>query len=431
MRIIAIHGLVAALLLVGLAPSAEAQRGLTGTRYSEMPFPQPNLYPAGLGPGGRAQSLQAGERPIIMITGYWPPTNIMMREFSPSPIQNPGGWVGSNWEDRGYDIYAFFSDFSNGGGQGMGDLEVDYQDTSEDFWRIADSLKPIAVITFSRGLLDYKWEIEWNNRNLAQWGDDYSAPFQPTPSPPDNSVPAGTIRNSTLPVQDLLDAINAATLANITPWVDFAGDGGGFLSEFIGYHGVWYQSLHDDPADPAWCVAAGHVHVGSFMNLVKAVRALHQTLRATIRYVDEVIDPDTGDTVWFCPTTPHSSGAGAVLTAIGSQSITRNDLRLSVVKNVPNNFGLAFYGPTAQSPVPFGDGQRCVSAPLSRIMPAVPSTPGGNATVTLDFTQGPLASGASQVVAGSTWHFQFWLRDTPAGGSGFTASSGLSLTFMP
>ena len=70
--------------------------------------------------------------PHVLITGYWPPTNEMLRQWSQDPEQNPGGWVGENWEGRGYNIYAFFPEFPGGTGQnpkGDGDFEVDYQDT--------------------------------------------------------------------------------------------------------------------------------------------------------------------------------------------------------------------------------------------------------------------------------------------------------------
>lgn len=424
---------LSALLVASVVTTSEAtaQRGLSGEQYDRMPFEQPNLYPAGTGMGGRSPAFGAGERPKILLTGYWPPTNNMVRHFSPNPAQNPDGWEGSNWEGRGYDVYAYFAEYAGGGGQGEGDLEVDYQDTSADFWAIADQLQPIAVITFSRGFANKKWEVEWNNRNLQNWIDDYTPPLQPTPAPPDSTVPAGHVRNSTLPVQDIVNAVDAATLMNINAVIDFAGDGGGYLSEFIAYHGAWYQSKHADPNDPAWCVAGGHVHVGSMMSFNKTVRATHQTLRAVMRYVDEVTDSATGDTVWFCPTTPHSSGPGAVLTAIGSQSITRSDLQLKVVKNIPSTFGLAFYGPATQAPIPFGDGERCVAAPLYRISPAVQANSDGHSTVLVDFNHGAPASGAGQITGGATWHFQFWLRDQAAQGAGFTASSGLSLTFTP
>ena len=34
------------------------------------------------------------ERPKIMVTGYWPPTNEMVRHFSQDPDLNPDGWQG-------------------------------------------------------------------------------------------------------------------------------------------------------------------------------------------------------------------------------------------------------------------------------------------------------------------------------------------------
>ncbi len=69
-------------------------------------------------------------------------------------------------------------------GQGYGDLEVDYQDTSEDWWNIVDSINPIAIITFSRGFIDYSWELEWQYFNSINWVPDYTSPFLPTAVPP-------------------------------------------------------------------------------------------------------------------------------------------------------------------------------------------------------------------------------------------------------
>lgn len=232
----------------------------------------------------------------IMLTGYWPPTNNMLRPFSQNPAQNPEGWTGENWEDRGYDIYSFFPEFPDGVGKGVGDFEVDYQDTSEDFWRIVEEVRPVAIITFSRGNFDRSWEVERRQRNLSQWIDDYEAPFQPTPSPPDASVPAGHIRESTLPMQAIVDAVNEQTTLNA--YIDEVGFGGGFLSEFIAYHGVWYQSLHADPSDPYWVAAAGHIHVGfNYLNDNPAVvrNAMRTTLRTLTDYLDTVVpEPAAG-----------------------------------------------------------------------------------------------------------------------------------------
>ncbi len=225
----------------------------------------------------------------IMITGYWPPTNEMVRRFSNNPVQNPDGWIGDNWEGRGYDVYSFFPEFPNGIGQGEGDLEVDYQDTSADFWRIAAEVRPLAIITFSRGGIGLtpRWEIERYQRNLQTWVDDYTAPFQPTPSPPDGSAPAGFVRSSSLPLTEIREAVDGAAFG-----VDafISNDyGGGFLSEFIAYHGTWYQSLHSDPSDPNWTIAAGHIHVDQNMPLDKAIQATDITLRVLTEYLDTQI----------------------------------------------------------------------------------------------------------------------------------------------
>ena len=230
----------------------------------------------------------------IMLTGYWPPTNEGVRRFSTNPEQNPNGWVGGDWEDRGYDVYSFFPEFPDGVGQGVGDFEVDYQDTSEDFWRIVEEVHPVAIITFSRGNFDSSWEVERKQRNLDEWVPDYTAPFQPTPSPPDASVPAGFVRESTLPMADIVNAVNDADNLGLNAYIDHDGFGGGFLSEFMAYHGVWYQSLHSDPNDDFWTVAAGHIHVGGRVSNGKARNAVNVTLRTLTDYLDtQVPEPST------------------------------------------------------------------------------------------------------------------------------------------
>lgn len=221
----------------------------------------------------------------ILITGYWPPTNNMVRPFSTNPAQNPGGWIGGNWENRGYNIYSYFPEFPNGEGKGVGDFEVDYQDTSSDWWRITNVVKPVAIITFSRGSLGSRWEIENVQRNLQTWIDDYEAPFQPTPSPPDASVPANFVRYSSLPMVNIRNAVNSAGLG-VNAFIDQTGGGGGFVSEFMAYHGTWYKSLHDTSSDPDWCVAAGHIHVGTQVTTAQGFAATKISLRELITYVN-------------------------------------------------------------------------------------------------------------------------------------------------
>jgi hypothetical protein len=226
-----------------------------------------------------------------MLTGFWPPSNEMLRKFSTAPNQNPGGWQGQNWEGRGYDVYAYFPEFPGGVGsnpKGNGDFEVDYQDVSSDFWRITDNIHPVAILSYGQGAKP--WEIEYNARNLSGWDGDYLYPRGPTPSPPDNSVPAGYVRNSTLPVQAIADAINSSG-AGVNAWVDWDGDTGAFLCEYMAYHDAWYQSLHSDPCDQYSCLAAGFTHVSGSLSISTATTACEIALRATINYLDSQLTP--------------------------------------------------------------------------------------------------------------------------------------------
>ncbi len=258
-----------------------------------MPIARPSVLLAVLSLLLTTGIAQADHTNNILITGYWPPTNEMIRRFSPNPTQNPSGWIGGNWEGRGYNIMSYFPEFPGGVGVnpvGTGDFTVDYQDTSSDWWRITDQVKPVAIITFSRGSNGSNWEMEYRTKNRTTWVGDYVAPFQPTPSPPDASVPAETIRFSSLPMQNIVNSVNSAGLG-INAFIDSTSPdlAGGFLSEFIGYHGMWYQSLHQSASDAYQTVAAGHIHVGINTPVAAATTAAEISIRQLINYVDSVL----------------------------------------------------------------------------------------------------------------------------------------------
>ena len=227
------------------------------------------------------------ERIVILLTGYWPPTNEAIRLFSRSLMLNPEGWIGENWEDRGYNVVSYFPVFNppdcSDCGQGSGDLEVDYQDTSNDFWNIVDSLSPVAIVTFSRGYIDYSWELEWKYYNLTTWSNDFTPPYLPTPNPPESDVPINYIRYSSLPMDTIVAAIDSAGLG-LTAYIDYTDGAGGYLSEFKGYHGVWYKAEMDSLNIP--CYLAGHVHVGGLIDWETAHEAAKVTLREVIKIVD-------------------------------------------------------------------------------------------------------------------------------------------------
>ena len=244
-----------------------------------------------------ASTGEPGNTKNILLTGFWPPSNEMLRKFSPDPVQNPDGWQGQNWEGRGYDVYAYFPEFPGGTGsnpKGDGDFEVDYQDVSDDFWRITDDLHPVAILSYGQGA--GPWEIEYNARNLSSWSNDYQSPTQPTPAPPDSSEAAGYVRQSTLPVQEIADAINDAGIG-VNAWVDWSGNPGAFLCEYMAYHDAWYQSLHSDVADSHRCLVAGFTHVASNVSVSDATEASEIALRETIYYLDSQLGSSCGDGV--------------------------------------------------------------------------------------------------------------------------------------
>jgi pyrrolidone-carboxylate peptidase len=223
---------------------------------------------------------------VIMCTGFWNPTGSMLVPFSTDSELNPNGWQGGNWEGLGYDIYSYFpkpTDYT-------GMFEVDYQDTWDDFWNVTNQIHPFAIISFGAGT--GPWEIEYNARNLDLWLNDDNSPYQPTPCPPDNSASVGFIRHSSLPVQQIEDAVNEQT--TLRAWVDWDGNPGAYLCEYVAYLGMWYQSIHNSTVDPYPCRVAGFTHVNSGVAVDEAMKATKITIRETIHYLSSInIPPNT------------------------------------------------------------------------------------------------------------------------------------------
>lgn len=276
--------------------------------------------------GGLALSLlaatsvaRAGQTNNILITGYWPPTNEMLRPFSTDPTQNGGSWIGANWEGRGFNVHAHFPEFPGGttvNPWGNGDFEVDYQDTSADWTRITEQLKPVAIITFSRASTQREWQMEpayqrFRNpgevsppgRTIPQYTSDGRDILYPT-NVPMTAEPVGRVRNSTLPMQQIVNNVKAAypLLTDIDPHIaaynpaapDTFDYGGGYLSGYIGYHGAWYHDQNSAPGTPLRNFAAGHIHVGRSLNLAIAEESAKISLRTLIDHIAPLL-PRAGD----------------------------------------------------------------------------------------------------------------------------------------
>jgi pyrrolidone-carboxylate peptidase len=218
----------------------------------------------------------------VVLTGFWPPSNQMLSEFSTDKQLNPIGWQGRNWRGLGYDVYAFFPTFPGGtqtSPKGIGDFEVDYQDTLRDFQRIARKYKPAAIICYGMG--QGLWEIEQNAVIRTQWHDDYLPPTQPDTKGLKKMLPDG-IAHSTLPTDDIAAAVNAANIS-IKAWVDKQGDPGDFLCDYIACLAMAYQKQHNNPSQPDYCAAAGFIHLGPNVSLEQARQAQQITLETVLK----------------------------------------------------------------------------------------------------------------------------------------------------
>ena len=243
----------------------------------------------------------------VVLTGYWPPTNEMLRQWSTNPQHNPGQWQGRNWRGLGYDVYSFFPEFPPDGdpvGDPIGspgsvgsvgsDLQVDFQATSQDFWRIMDEHQPRVLITTSRGG-DIDWEleaIEGGHSGAAESAKDRadedwrSDAYGPITTPAQASVDPrswqaittyrnGVTLGSQLPLAEILTATQALQIANVE--IDQTGTSGNYLSGFMGLHGLFYNQ--QTPSN----VAAGHIHVGKTTSVAVATQLMETTLATVLK----------------------------------------------------------------------------------------------------------------------------------------------------
>ena len=130
----------------------------------------------------------------------------------------------------------------------------------------------------------------------------------------------------------------------------------------------------------------------------------------------------TGET--YCSIESNSTGAPALISAVGTASVTHNELVLAATP-LPGQTGLFYLG-TTQIELPFGNGWRCVGGQIVRLSPRLPEA--GVLREQLDFETPPLAG---RIVPGSRWNVQAWYRDPMAGGAFFNTSNALSVVFEP
>ncbi len=125
----------------------------------------------------------------------------------------------------------------------------------------------------------------------------------------------------------------------------------------------------------------------------------------------------------------NSTGLGARLLAVGTDSVTADDLELRAADLPPSQPVLFFQGLQqvgGGSGVTFGDGLRCAGGGVVRLETRTASAAGDAGT-----TAGLASVGG--VAAGDVRRYQAWYRDPSAGpcGTAFNLSNGLELTWLP
>ena len=132
----------------------------------------------------------------------------------------------------------------------------------------------------------------------------------------------------------------------------------------------------------------------------------------------------------YCLQSENSTGAAALMTPSGSNSVLANDLVLTVGPAPVGQIGIVYYGPE-RTLHPAGDGFMCVAGGASGLarLPFGVVDGSGTLTAALDNLSPPNAQ--SLITSGSTWRFQAYYRDPAGGASGINFSDAVEIVFQP
>ncbi len=130
----------------------------------------------------------------------------------------------------------------------------------------------------------------------------------------------------------------------------------------------------------------------------------------------------------YCTSTVNSSGRAATIRALGDAAVSHNNLKLFVEGAPALTRGHFRYG-TAQQQAPFGDSFSCVGGSVFVLRRVVTTNIANAGFLPLNYAAQTVP--AFVIQPGSTWHFQFTFRDLAAGGTGFSSSDAMTITFAP
>ncbi len=129
----------------------------------------------------------------------------------------------------------------------------------------------------------------------------------------------------------------------------------------------------------------------------------------------------------YCIAMPNSTGQVGRMNIVGQPSVSANNLTLQSYQLPPGQFCLFVYGQTETITLAY-DGFLCFSNPIIRQQLAF-TDPSGQASIPFDLANPVHPAGL--ILAGSTWNFQTFYRDTGFGVTAANLTLALRVTFCP
>jgi hypothetical protein len=137
----------------------------------------------------------------------------------------------------------------------------------------------------------------------------------------------------------------------------------------------------------------------------------------------------------YCAANPNSTGSTGHIGATGSTVRASNDVTLEASSLPNNSFGYFLTSRTQGLVIgPGGSmGNLCLGGSIGRYVgPGQIKNTGllGSFNLVLNLSQTPTPTGPVSVLAGETWNFQSWHRDSVGGAATSNFTNGVSITFM-
>ncbi|MEZ6016094.1 MAG: S8 family serine peptidase [Planctomycetota bacterium] len=136
----------------------------------------------------------------------------------------------------------------------------------------------------------------------------------------------------------------------------------------------------------------------------------------------------------YCLAVPNSTGLPGTIAAFGSTMVAQNDVTL-VAEQLPVNAYAFFLASMTQAFVPLhmgGLGTLCLGGSIGRGVGGQIYFSGAAGVIeaTANLTAMPTPTGPVAVLAGQTWNFQAWSRDSVAGVSTSNFTNGVQVVFQ-